>query len=106
MARESFTPEQIAALMTDDISDNNGLKEGLSFIEGLNESRRVRREPSELELSTPYQLPASYKPTMVKHTKPIIEHKTPTPTPTPPPQKAEPPAAKPTFGEGNRSLAI
>jgi len=107
---KKLTPEEIAALMSDDINDNNGLKPGQSFLEGAGVHTR-----SDDYVSTggSYYIPEQYKskkPIMevVNHGGfPVMDSKPIAPvihTPQPPTPQVPKPA--PNFGYQPRTLSI
>lgn len=100
----SFTPQDVAALMGDDIRENNGLK-NLRFTDSMAAvppKRTIDEDYQDIHI--PYRLPSlpkkmqALKPVALAKAKPVVMESTPTPKPTGP-QTVK-------FGMVDRMLAI
>lgn len=105
MRGKSLTPEDIAALMGDDLQENNGLKPGVHFSESLT------HETPKFDYTEVYR---SYVLPNIKPKKAVTESWYPEPVsaPTPKPIPAPKPipvlkvSPKPVFGETERKLEL
>ena len=105
MRGKSLTPEDIAALMGDDLQENNGLKPGLHFSEALNNDKGPKFDSAEAYRS--YVLPIiKSKKTVTESWYPEPVQANPTPRPAPPPKPIPTVSSKPIFGETERKLEL